>query len=164
MKSTLPYRIGIGFDAHVLKRGGKLRLGGVDFPVFYRLIGHSDADVLVHSLIDALLGAMAMPDIGTMFPDTQPEYKDANSIELLQIVVRLIKSSGWRVAQTDSTLVTDIPHIAPFIASIRENLATTLKIAPEYVGLKAKTTEGTRVALVRKSIAAISITMLVPNK
>lgn len=164
MKPIPRYRIGIGFDAHVLKRGGKLRLGGVNFSVPYHLIGYSDADVLIHSLIDALLGAMALPDIGTIFPDTEPEYKDANSIELLQIVVRRIKRSGWRVAQIDSTLITDIPHLAPFIPSIRENLATTLKITPEFVGLKAKTTEGTRVALVRKSIAAFSIALLVSDR
>lgn len=139
-------------------------MGGVNLPVPYHLIGHSDADVLIHSLIDALLGAMALPDIGTMFPDTEPEYKDANSSDLLQIVVRRIKESGWRVAQTDSTLVTDIPHLAPIIPSIRENLAPTLKIPPEFVGLKAKTTEGTRVALVRKSIAAFSIALLVSDR
>lgn len=139
-------------------------MGGVNFPVPYHLIGHSDADVLIHSLIDGLLGAMALPDIGTMFPDTEPEHKDANSSDLLQIVVQRIKRSGWRVAQTDSTVVTDIPHLAPFIPSIRENLATTLKITPEFVGLKAKTTEGTRVALVRKSIAAFSIALLVSDR
>lgn len=136
----------------------------MNFSVPYHLIGHSDADVLIHSLIDALLGAMALPDIGTMFPDTEPEYKNANSIELLQIVARRIKRSGWRVAQTDSTLVTDIPRLAPFIPSIRKNLAKTLKITPQFVGLKAKTTEGTRVALVRKSIAAFSIALLVSDR
>jgi 2-C-methyl-D-erythritol 2,4-cyclodiphosphate synthase len=163
LKHISPYRTGIGFDAHLLKKGRPLILGGVNIPCSYGLIGHSDADVLVHSIIDALLGAMAMPDIGTIFPDTDPKYRNSCSIELLRTVFKLIERSGWQVAQIDSVLITDLPRLTPFADAIRKNVATQLKIAPTFIGLKAKTTEGTRIALVRKSIAALSIALLVPK-
>lgn len=164
MKHILPYRVGIGFDAHLLKKGRPLILGGIHIPCSYGLMGYSDADVLVHSIIDALLGALALPDIGTLFPDSDPKYQNACSTELLQTVVKRINRSGWQVAQIDSILITDIPRLTPFVVAIRENVAKQLKIAPVLIGLKAKTTEGTRIALKRKSIAALSIALLVPQK
>lgn len=164
MKHIPPYRAGIGFDAHLLKKGRPLILGGVTIPCSYGLMGHSDADVLVHSIIDALLGALALPDIGTLFPDCDPKYHNACSTKLLQTVLKRIKRLGWQVAQIDSILITDIPRLAPFVVAIKENVAKQLKIAPALIGLKAKTTEGTRIALNRKSIAALSIALLVPQK
>jgi 2-C-methyl-D-erythritol 2,4-cyclodiphosphate synthase len=164
LKHISPYRTGIGFDAHLLKKGRPLILGGVNIPCPYGLIGHSDADVLVHSIIDALLGAMAMPDIGTLFPDTDPQYLNVCSINLLQIVLQRIKRNGWQVAQMDSIIITDLPRLAPFVAPIRKSLAAQLKIASGLIGLKAKTTEGTEIALKRKSVAALSIVLLVPRK
>lgn len=160
MKSITPYRIGIGFDAHLLKQGRRLILGGVNIPGDLGLTGHSDADVLIHSLIDALLGAMALPDIGTLFPDTDAKYKDADSTSLLKVVLRIIKRSGGRVLQTDSSIITDLPRLTPFIPIIRQNLASIFQIPPDRIGLKAKTTEGTRIALARRSIAVISTALI----
>ncbi len=160
MKRSLPYRVGIGFDAHSLAKHRRLILGGVNIPYYLGLEGHSDADVLTHAIIDAILGAIAMPDIGTIFPDTNPKYKDADSLELLKNVIKSAKKTGWFPAQIDCIIIVDEPFLTPYIPTIREKLTSILKITPDRIGLKAKTTEGTRVALPKKSIASFAMVLL----
>ena len=116
-------RIGHGYDVHRLKEGRRLILGGVDIPFEMGLDGHSDADVLVHAVMDAMLGALALGDIGKHFPDTDPAYKGADSIELLRQVGRIIASHGYRVGNIDSTICAQRPKLAPFIDKMRENIA-----------------------------------------
>ncbi len=160
LKHFLPYRIGIGFDAHLLTKQRQLILGGVIIPYRFGLKGHSDADVLTHAIIDAILGAMAMPDIGTLFPDTEPNYKDAYSLELLNTVINSVRKTGWQPVQIDCVITADEPLLHSHIPAIRKKLALTLKIPQDVIGLKAKTTEGTRVALPKKSISAIAVVLL----
>jgi len=160
LNNRLPWRIGIGFDAHRLKKGRKLMLGGTEIPSAYGLAGHSDADVLLHALIDGLLGALALPDIGQQFPDTDPAFRNADSRQLLKTVLRMVRQKGYRLLQLDSTLVTDRPKLASHIPDIRQNLARLLKIPENRIGIKAKTTEGTRLALPEKSISALVTVLL----
>lgn len=135
-------RIGIGFDVHKLVLGRKLVLGGVVIPFEKGLLGHSDADVLVHAINDALLGACALGDIGKHFPDTDPEYKDIDSIILLKKVKDLLKDRGYRVINIDSVICAQRPKLAPYIDEMRRNIADTLGIAVEQISIKATTTEG----------------------
>lgn len=154
------YRIGTGFDAHELRPGRALMLGGrrIDSPV--GLAGHSDADVLLHAVVDALLGAVALPDIGVLFPDTDPKYADADSAELLKQAYRRVKARGYRVVNLDCILICDRPKVGPYAREIRSSIARLLGIAADRVGLQAKTTEGTQLALRRKSIAAIATVLV----
>ncbi|MGQ9707522.1 MAG: 2-C-methyl-D-erythritol 2,4-cyclodiphosphate synthase [bacterium] len=161
MKGKLPYRIGIGFDAHQFKRGRRLRLGGTEIDFHLGLFGYSDADVLLHALIDALTGALALPDIGTLFPDSDPKYKHADSQQLLRNVLKRIKQTHYQIAQIDAILICDQPKLTPHIPAIRHHLASLLKVPQDRIGLKAKTTEATRIALPRKSISVILIAFLV---
>jgi len=135
-------RIGIGFDVHKLVLGRKLVLGGVVIPFEKGLLGHSDADVLVYAINDALLGACALGDIGKHFPDTDPEYKDIDSIILLKKVKDLLKDRGYRVINVDSVICAQRPKLAPYIDEMRRNIADTLGIAVEQISIKATTTEG----------------------
>ena len=153
-------RIGIGFDAHLLARGRRLVLGGVLTPGELGLAGHSDADVLLHAVTDALLGAMAMPDIGTLFPDTDPKLADADSVGLLKQVLALVRRHGYVPTTVDTVLVCDRPKIAPVAGELRRSLARLLGIPADCVGIKAKTTEGTRLAIPNRSIAAIATVQL----
>ncbi len=134
-------RIGHGYDVHRLKEGRRLILGGVDIPFEQGLDGHSDADVLVHAVMDALLGALALGDIGKHFPDTDPAYKGADSIGLLRQVGRIIASHGYRVGNIDSTICAQRPKLAPFIDKMRENIAHALEIDISQVSVKATTEE-----------------------
>ena len=134
-------RIGHGYDVHRLKQGRRLILGGVDIPFEQGLDGHSDADVLVHAVMDAMLGALALGDIGKHFPDTDPAYKGADSIELLRQVGRIIASHGYRVGNIDSTICAQRPKLAPFIDKMRENIAHALEIDISQVSVKATTEE-----------------------
>lgn len=134
-------RIGHGYDVHRLKEGRRLILGGVDIPFEMGLDGHSDADVLVHAVMDAMLGALALGDIGKHFPDTDPAYKGADSIELLRQVGRIIASHGYRVGNIDSTVCAQRPKLAPFIDKMRENIAHALEIDISQVSVKATTEE-----------------------
>ena len=134
-------RIGHGYDVHRLKEGRRLILGGVDIPFEMGLDGHSDADVLVHAVMDAMLGALALGDIGKHFPDTDPAYKGADSIELLRQVGRIIASHGYRVGNIDSTICAQRPKLAPFIDKMRENIAHALEIDISQVSVKATTEE-----------------------
>lgn len=150
----------MGFDAHFLRAGRPLRLGGVTIPCALGLDGHSDADVLLHALMDAVLGALAQPDIGMLFPDTDAAFKDADSTELTARVIRRAGESGASVRNIDCVLVCDQPKLSPFHQVIRESIANLLGIAPDAVGLKAKTTEGTAFAHGSGSIAALVVVLV----
>lgn len=134
-------RIGFGFDVHALAVGRKLILGGVEIPHKTGLVGHSDADVLCHALTDALLGALALGDIGSHFPDTDPLYKDADSTRLLQHVMKLVQSEGYRLSNADITVVAEQPKLRPYIDRIRRNLSMILNTDTHHISVKAGTNE-----------------------
>ncbi len=134
-------RIGQGCDIHVLVPGRKLIIGGVEIPHEFGLLGHSDADVLLHAIIDALLGAAGMGDIGRLFPDTEERYRGADSRELLRIVRDRLGQAGWRIVNIDSTINAQRPKMAPHIPRMVAAIAQDLGIAPECVNVKAKTAE-----------------------
>lgn len=134
-------RIGHGYDVHKLVEGRKLILAGVEIPHEKGLLGHSDADVLTHALMDALLGACALGDIGHLFPDDDPAYKGANSLELLNEVAQLLKKKGFLVGNVDVTVVAQAPRIASFVPTMRQNLAKALGLPLERVSVKATTEE-----------------------
>lgn len=135
------FRIGQGYDVHRLVEERKLILGGVDIPYEKGLLGHSDADVLTHAVMDALLGALALGDIGKHFPDNDPAYAGADSIELLRHVGRLLREKGWRPVNIDATVAAQRPKLAPHILSMRENIAAALEIETDCVSVKATTEE-----------------------
>lgn len=137
----MEYRNGIGYDVHVLAEGRKLILGGVEIPHDKGLLGHSDADVLVHAVMDALLGAAALGDIGKHFPDTDEEYKGADSIMLLRRVGALLKDNGYNIVNIDATVIAQAPKIAPYIEKMRERISDALNIDINRVSVKATTTE-----------------------
>ncbi len=135
-------RVGLGFDSHRLVSGRRLVLCGMEIPHEKGLAGHSDADVALHALCDAILGAAGLPDLGTLFPDTDPRFRGAESTLFLRETLRLIKEKGLSVHQVDLVLVLSEPKIAPYRERLRENLSRLLEIPPDRVGLKAKTPEG----------------------
>ena len=134
-------RIGHGYDVHRLVPERKLILGGVEIPHTTGLLGHSDADVLLHAISDALLGALSLGDIGKHFPDTDPRYKGADSLHLLALVVSLVHSKGWHVGNVDATVIAQAPKLAPYIEQMRENIARALELSPDRVSVKATTEE-----------------------
>ncbi|MFA7291572.1 MAG: 2-C-methyl-D-erythritol 2,4-cyclodiphosphate synthase [Rhodocyclaceae bacterium] len=136
-----PIRIGQGFDVHALVPGRKMIIGGVDIPHDKGLLGHSDADVLLHAITDALLGAAALGDIGRHFPDTDDRWQGADSRVLLRATVGLLAQAGWQVVNVDSTIIAQQPKMATFIPQMVENIAADLMIATGGVNVKAKTTE-----------------------
>lgn len=135
-------RIGHGYDVHRLTEGRRLVLGGVEIPWEKGLLGHSDADVLVHAVMDALAGATRLGDIGKLFPDTDPAYKDISSLKLLAEVGRLLRERGFAVVNIDAVLLAQAPKIAPYKAQMAENIAAALEIETEQVNVKATTEEG----------------------
>ena len=135
------YRIGIGYDIHRLEKNRDLIIGGIKIPYEKGLMGHSDADVLTHAIIDALLGALALPDIGTLFPDTDEKYKDANSIELLKQVYAMIRKEGYAIGNLDTNIIAQAPKMMPYIPNIKKVLAQTLDIDESEISIKAKTKE-----------------------
>lgn len=137
----LPYRIGQGYDCHALVPGRKLVVGGVTVPHRLGLMGHSDADVLLHAVTDALLGAAGLGDIGTHFPDTDPAYRNADSRVLLRAAVALVRSAGYMVGNMDATIIAQQPKMAPHIPAMRSNLAADLAVSAERINIKAKTNE-----------------------
>jgi len=153
-------RVGIGYDVHPFTDGRRLVLGGVEVEHDRGLGGHSDADVLAHAIIDALLGAGGMGDIGELFPDTEQLYRDADSLELLQTVVGRLANAGLRVANVDATVVMEAPRLAPHRQAIRARLAAALRVAPESVGVKATTGEGLGFVGRREGVAAIAVALL----
>ncbi len=134
-------RIGTGYDVHKLAEGLPLWLGGVEVPHTHGLVGHSDADVLLHAICDALLGAAALGDIGKHFPDTDPQYKGISSIKLLAHVGQLLRKKGYTIVNIDSTIVAQRPKLAPYITQMRQNIANTLGVDIENISVKATTTE-----------------------
>lgn len=135
-------RVGMGYDVHKLTEGRDLILGGVPIPYEKGLLGHSDADVLIHAVMDALLGAAALGDIGKHFPDTDPKYKGISSMLLLEETARLLKEQGYVIGNIDATIIAQRPKMAPHIPQMRENLAKCLGISQAQVNIKATTEEG----------------------
>ena len=149
-------RTGIGYDVHRLEEGRKLFLGGVEFDFPKGLRGHSDGDCLIHAIIDALLGASGKDDIGHLFPDTDPEYKDMRSTELLRRVMDLIEERGMEVVNIDSIVIAEKPRIGPSVPRIKEILCPILGIDEQDLGIKAKTHEGLGVIGKEEAIAALA--------
>ena len=139
--STLPFRVGTGFDVHQLVAGRALIMGGVTIPYERGLLGHSDADVLLHAIADALLGAVALGDIGKHFPDNDPTYKGADSRVLLRSVVARVRETGYAVGNIDATIIAQAPKMAPHIAQMRTHIAEDCGVAQDCVSVKATTTE-----------------------
>ncbi|MBQ7338560.1 MAG: 2-C-methyl-D-erythritol 2,4-cyclodiphosphate synthase [Clostridia bacterium] len=136
------FRIGHGYDVHRLTEGRELILGGVHIPHTTGLLGHSDADVLAHAIADALLGALALGDIGKHFPDTDPQYKGADSLKLLAAVATLLRTKGYQIGNVDATILAQKPKLAPHIGVMCQNLADAMDISVEQVSVKATTEEG----------------------
>ncbi len=134
-------RIGHGYDVHKLVSGRKLIIGGVDIPHTLGLLGHSDADVLVHAVMDSILGAAALGDIGKLFPDTDPEFEGADSLKLLSEVCSAVDRKGYRISNIDSTVIAQKPKLSPFIEQMRKNISDTCKIDIDRVNVKATTEE-----------------------
>ncbi|MHC1722672.1 MAG: 2-C-methyl-D-erythritol 2,4-cyclodiphosphate synthase [Aminipila sp.] len=137
----MEFRIGTGYDVHRFAENRKLILGGVEIPYELGLLGHSDADVLVHAIMDALLGAAALGDIGRHFPDTDERYKGISSMKLLEHVSKLLESEGYGIGNIDATIIAQAPKLSPFINDMKINIAETLKISHNKVNVKATTTE-----------------------
>jgi len=139
--NALNIRVGEGWDIHALVAGRKLMLGGVEVPFHLGLLGHSDADALLHAITDALLGAAALGDIGTHFPDTDTRFKGADSSVLLAEAARRVRAQGLEIGNIDSTIIAQAPKLMPFIPAMRANIAQTLALQPDQVNVKAKTAE-----------------------
>lgn len=157
-------RIGHGYDVHKLAEGRKLILGGVEIPYEKGLLGHSDADVLTHALMDALLGAAGLGDIGRHFPDSDPAYSGADSLKLLDRVVELLEGQGWQVGNADITVIAQRPKLAPYIPQMRDKLAARMKAAPEQVNVKATTEEGLGFTGSGEGIAAHAVALLIERE
>lgn len=154
-------RVGMGYDVHRLIEERKLILGGVEIPWEKGLLGHSDADVLVHAVMDALLGAAALGDIGKHFPDTDPAYKGISSILLLRHVTELLKKNGYAIGNVDATIIAQKPKMAPHILKMRENMAEAMGISIDCLNVKATTEEGLGFTGREEGIAAQAICLLV---
>ena len=153
-------RIGIGYDIHRLVEGRELIIGGVKITHEKGLLGHSDADVLVHAIIDALLGALALDDIGTLFPDTDPKYKNIDSTVLLRRVYEIINKEGYKINNIDSNIIAQSPKMMPYIPKMKESLAEILKISPSEISIKAKTKEKLDAVGENKAIEANAVVLL----
>ena len=156
-------RVGHGYDVHRLVEGRKLILGGVDVPHTLALLAHSDADVLTHAVMDALLGAAALGDIGRHFPDTDPAYAGADSLKLLDHVVALLKAHGWRVGNVDATILAQRPKLAPYLEQMRDNLAAHMRVDREQVNVKATTEEKLGFTGAQEGMAAHAVCLLEPE-
>ena len=153
-------RVGMGYDVHKLVEGRPLILGGVEIPHTLGLLGHSDADVLVHAIMDALLGAVALGDIGKHFPDTDPQYKGISSMKLLEHVRQLLEQNGYVVENIDATVIAQKPKLRPYIAQMEKNIAETLGIAEDQINIKATTEEGLGFTGTEQGISAQAVCML----
>lgn len=154
-------RIGHGYDVHRFQPGDFITLGGVQIAHHKSFVAHSDGDVLLHALTDALLGAAALGDIGQHFPDTDPAYQGADSRQLLRHVVEMLEQHGWQIGNIDSTILAQAPKMAPHITLMRENIAADLKIALDHVNVKATTTENLGFVGREEGIAAHAVAILV---
>lgn len=153
-------KIGHGYDVHKLVEGRDLIIGGVNIPHNLGLLGHSDADVLLHAISDSLLGALALGDIGKYFPDTDEQYKDANSLELLACVYELVKERGYEVGNVDATVLAEEPKLAPYIPQMRLNIARALEVELDCISVKATTEEGLGFTGEKKGIAAHAVCLV----
>lgn len=154
-------RVGLGYDVHKLVEGRKLIIGGVNVPHETGLLGHSDADVLVHAVMDSILGALALGDIGKHFPDTDERYKGADSIKLLEFVYNLIREKGYVIGNIDCTIIAQSPKMAPHIPDMRANIASALNTNIENINVKATTEEGLGFTGTKQGISSQSICLLV---
>ena len=154
-------RIGHGYDVHRLTEGRALILGGVEIPFEKGLLGHSDADVLTHAIMDALLGAAALGDIGGLFPDTDPAYKGADSIQLLEEVVRRVREAGYTIGNVDATVLAQQPKLKPHIPAMRERIAEACGVDESRINLKATTEEGLGFTGAMEGIAAHAVCLLI---
>ena len=154
------FRIGLGYDIHRLVEGRELIIGGVKITHEKGLLGHSDADVLVHAIIDALLGALALDDIGTLFPDTDPKYKDADSMVLLRHVIQKVNENGYRINNIDSNIIAQNPKMMPYIPKMKEALAVLLGIELSDISIKAKTKEKLDAVGESRAIEANAVVLL----
>ena len=158
---STPFRIGQGYDVHALTPGRKLILGGVHIPHHQGLLGHSDADALLHAITDAILGGAGLGDIGGMFPDTGSQWAGADSRSLLRGAMDAVGAAGWRVGNVDATIIAQAPRIAPHVAAMRANLAADLGIAADAVNIKGKTNERLGFEGRGEGIAAHAVVLLV---
>jgi 2-C-methyl-D-erythritol 2,4-cyclodiphosphate synthase len=156
-------RIGIGYDSHRLVEGCKLVLGGVEIPFFKGLMGHSDADVLCHSITDAIIGALGKGDIGQHFPDTDPQWKNANSVDMLKIIVDMARAEGYRIAWVDTVVIIEKPKISSFIDAMKVAISKA-GIAPENINIKAKTNEKMGFTGREEGIAVHAVCLLEPTE
>lgn len=154
-------KTGIGYDIHRLVEGKPLFLGGVEIPYIKGLLGHSDADVLIHAICDAMLGAAGESDIGEKFPDTDSKYENIRSTELLKMIVHLLEQRGWRINNIDAIVITEEPKLSPFKKQISQNLAKIMHINEELVSLKGKTNEGLGDIGRREAIASFAVATLI---
>lgn len=153
-------KIGIGYDVHQLVENRKLILGGVEIPHKTGLLGHSDADVLVHAVMDSILGALALGDIGKHFPDTDMAYKDINSMELLERVYYIMKTKGYEIGNVDAVIEAQLPKLAPFIDEMRKNISEVLHTSIDNISVKATTTERLGFVGREEGMASTSVTIL----
>jgi len=160
MTAKLQHRIGIGYDIHRLEENLDLIIGGVKIVHEKGLMGHSDADVLIHAIIDAMLGALALPDIGTLFPDTDEQYKGISSVLLLEKVYNIIKEKGWEINNIDSNIIAQAPKMMPYIPEMKKVLAKSLKIDADLISIKAKTNERMDAVGEMRAIEANAVVML----
>jgi 2-C-methyl-D-erythritol 2,4-cyclodiphosphate synthase len=154
-------RVGVGYDVHALVPGRALKIGGVEIDSPLGLLGHSDADVLLHAITDAVLGAAGLGDIGQLFPDTDPRHRDADSLELLRLAAAQVSAAGWVVANIDAVVVAQRPRIAPYLQQMRSRIAPALGVASDAVGIKGKTTEHLGFTGRGEGIAAHAVALLV---
>lgn len=153
-------RIGMGYDVHQLAENRDLIIGGVYIPYKRGLLGHSDADVLIHAIMDSLLGAATLGDIGKHFPDSDPKYKDMSSVKLLSHIIDIIKEKGYTIGNIDAIIIAQQPKFAPYIQEMRKRLATTLEIEIDQINIKATTTEGLGFTGKEEGIASYSVALL----
>ncbi len=156
----MDFRIGIGYDAHKFAEGRSLVLGGVTVPHEKGLLGHSDADALCHAVSDAILGAAALGDMGKYFPDTDPQWKGADSLAMLKECARMARAKGWRIGNVDATLICQRPKLAPYLGSMSRMIEENLEVGADQVNVKAKTTEGMGFEGREEGLAAQAVVLL----
>ncbi len=163
-KTKAGFRVGTGYDFHSFEEGGRLVLGGVEIPSDRGLKGHSDADALLHAVMDALLGAAGLKDIGSYFPNTDPRYRKISSLLLLEKVYRLVRGKGFSVGNVDLTVIAEEPKIYPHIEAMKANLARTLHLEADQIGIKATTMEGKGAIGRGEGLAVQAVALLIKEK
>lgn len=158
--NALPFRIGVGYDVHRLVDGRPLMLGGIQIPFARGLLGHSDADVLLHAITDALLGAAGLGDIGTHFPPSDDQWKDADSRDLLRMTVAMLRNAGWEPGNLDTTVVCEEPKLRPYNEAMRESIARIVGISTDAVNIKGKTSEGMGFTGTGEGMAAYAVALI----